>query len=718
MHPLRFVGAVPAKTTVRTTNSMVNSKNLFATPSYLGNKHRSLSTTFTKKTGLTKNLSFFSRRYSTEESKIETRAAESKPEPTEKVEAEVLPENKIEINEKPVGSSVKHEFQAETRKLLDIVARSLYTDREVFVRELISNASDALEKTRHQQLLGNELENKERPLEINLFTDLAAKKLVIQDSGIGMNKEEMIQNLGSIGHSGSQDFMKVLKEKNVNTDIIGQFGVGFYSAFMVASKVTVFSKSSLPGSKGYCWVSDGSGSYEISEADGVHTGTKIVMDLLPKAEEFATKEQIERIIKKYSNFVGFPIKLNGEMINTVKPIWTMNKKDVTDKEHKEFYQFVAHSWDEPMYHLHYTTDSPLNIRAIFYVGTQHNEKFGMGRMEPGVNLFSKKVLIQARAKGLLPDYLRFIKGVVDSEDIPLNLSREHLQDSALIRRISNVLTKRALKWLDEEAKKDPSKYADFWSEFGSFLREGVCTDLTFKDDLAKLLRMESSIIGDGKLTSLEEYVSRMDKDAKEIFFLCAPNRSIAESSPYYEAFKAKNKEVLFLYNQLDDFVMTNLSEFNGKKVVSVESAKAKDAIKDEKQETATDKLSTEEVKDFSNWMKEVLSGKVSSVAESDRLVDSPAIIVDHESASMRRMMKYIDPQRTAELPKQALEINPKHPIIKGLNTLRTNDEILAKLITEQVYDNALAAAGLLDDPRLMVPRLNSLLLSAIKNIKN
>jgi len=401
-------------------------------------------------------------------------------------------------------------------------------------------------------------------------------------------------------------------------------------------------------------------------------------------------------------------------VNVIKPIWTMNKKDVSEKDHKEFYQFIAHAWDEPMYHLHYSTDSPLNIRAIFYVGTQHNEKFGMGRMESGVNLFCKKVLIQSRAKGLLPDYLRFVKGVVDSEDIPLNLSREHLQDSALIRRISNVLTKRALKWLDEEAKKDPVKYSDFWEEFGSFLREGVCTDMTFKEDMARLLRCESSAIPEGKLTALEDYVVR-DKDGKEIFFLCAPSRGIAESSPYYEAFKAKNKEVLFLYNQLDDFVMTNLAEFNGRKLVSVESAKAKEAVKDENKEDDIEKLTSDEVKDFTKWMKEILSGRVSTVSESDRLVDSPAIIIDHESASMRRMMKYIDPQRTGELPKQALEINPKHPVIRGLNNLRSNDADLAKLIGEQVFDNALAAAGLLDDPRVMVPRLNNLLLSAIKN---
>jgi HSP90 family molecular chaperone len=252
-------------------------------------------------------------------------------------------------------------------------------------------------------------------------------------------------------------------------------------------------------------------------------------------------------------------------------------------------------------------------------------------------------------------------------------------------------------------------------EFGSFIREGVCTDFGFKEDIAKLLRSESSALPAGKLTSLEDYVSRISEDQKEIFFLCVPNRQLAESSPYYEAFKAKNKEVLFLYTQLDDFVMSNLSEYSGRKLVSVESSAAKQALKaDKAEEEKGEKLSSDEVKELSKWMKEVLSGKVSSISESDRLFDSPAIIVDHESASIRRMMKYVDPSRSPELPKQQLEINPKHQVIRGLNSLRTSNENLAKLIAEQLFDNALVAAGLLDDPRYMVPRMTTILDSAIQ----
>jgi len=504
-------------------------------------------------------------------------------------------------------------------------------------------------------------------------------------------------------------------QKAPNSEIIGQFGVGFYSVFMISNDVTVYSKSAQPGSKGYAWKSDGSGSYELSEAEGVSTGTKIVIRVNKGAEEFSTREYVSKVIKKYSNFVGFPIKVNGEVVNTVKPLWTMNKKDITETEHKEFYQFVAHAYDDPSLHLHYHTDSPLSIRALLYVGQTHNEKFGMGRMEPGVNLFCRKVLIQSRAKSILPDWMRFVKGVVDSEDIPLNLSRENLQDSALIRRINNVLTKRILKWFSDEASKDPAKYKLFWDEYGNFLREGICTEFAFKEDIAKLLRAESSGVEAGKVTSLDEYVSRMPADQTEIFYLCAPNRQVAETSPYYEAFKEKNKEVLFLYTQLDDFVMTNLQEYAKKKLVSVESNAAKTALKSEKgEEKEEDKLSKEDLKELAKWMKEVLVGKVSSITESDRLVGSPAIIVDHESASMRRMMKYVDPIRAPELPKQQLEINSKHAIIKGLATLRTTNPDMATLIAEQVYDNALIAAGLLDDARTILPRLNNLMATALK----
>jgi len=376
---------------------------------------------------------------------------------TQSPQTETTPQTQAP-KEQITGQFHKHDFQAETKKLLSIVSNSLYTDKEVFVRELISNASDALEKLRHQQLTGEKVLAPDSPLLVSIHADSKNKTLTITDTGIGMNDRELIQNLGSIGHSGSSEFMKSLDTKD--SEIIGQFGVGFYSAFMVADKVTVYSRSSKLGAKGYVWQSDGSGSYEIAEADGIERGTKIILHLNNKSEQFSQKEMIERIVKKYSNFVNFDIKLNGDKVNTVKALWTMPKSQISEEDHKQFYQFIAHAYDSPTYTLHFGTDTPINIRSLFYVGSQHAEKYGMSRLESGVSLYCRKVLIQPKAQ-LLPEFLRFVKGVVDSEDIPLNLSREHLQDTALIKRIGDVLTKRVLKWLDDEAKKDPKKIRRF-----------------------------------------------------------------------------------------------------------------------------------------------------------------------------------------------------------------------------------------------------------------
>jgi HSP90 family molecular chaperone len=314
--------------------------------------------------------------------------------------------------------------------------------------------------------------------------------------------------------------------------------------------------------------------------DNVERGTKIVLDLTEKDLEFSQKEAIETIIRKYSNFVGFPIKVNGKQVNTVKALWLMAKNEINEKEHREFYQlicnyfllfsffffffthlpfffFAAHSYDEPQYILHYSTDSPIDIRALLYIGQQHGEKFGMGRVEPGLSLYCRKVLIQSKAK-LVPEWLRFVKGVVDSEDIPLNISREHLQDSSLVQRIGNVITKRIVKWLDEEARKDPKKYNLFFDEFGMFIKEGVCTDFPNKEDIAKLLRFESSALPAGESTSFDEYMQRAPADQKDIYYLVAPTRAIAETSPYYEGFKSKNKEVhnfLFFHLYLYSFFL-------------------------------------------------------------------------------------------------------------------------------------------------------------------
>jgi len=522
-----------------------------------------------------------------------------------------------------------------------------------------------------------------------------------------MKKEELIENLGRIGHSGTSNFLKSMEENPSvdSTNLIGQFGVGFYSVFMVADRVQVFTKSAEPDSKGYLWRSDGSGKYEIFEAENVTRGTKIVIDLRENADEFANKSNVENIIKKYSNFVGFNIKINGDQANTIKPLWTMNKNNITKEQHKEFYQFISKAYDHPVYTLHYQTDSPVNIRSIFYFPESHSEKFGMGRMEPGVSLYSRKILIQNKPRGLLPEWLRFLRGVVDSEEIPLNISRETIQDSGIIQSLNTILTKRVMKYLDDEARQDPLRYDSWFSEFGSFLKEGICTDFKWKEDLARLLRMESSNTEPGLFTSLDDYIARMPSTQEDVWYLVIPTRSFAESSPYFESFKNKNIEVLFMYTNVDDFVMTNLGEFKQKKLKSIESSMNKP------EETPSP---VPELQDLVTWLREALSSRISQIKISNRLVNSPAIIVDHESSSYRRMMKFVDPERAPSLPKQVLEINASHPIIQKLDLARDHDPILALAIAEQILDNALVAAGLLDDSRAMLNRLNTIMESALE----
>jgi HSP90 family molecular chaperone len=628
----------------------------------------------------------------------------------------------IEETEKVAGPASSLEFQAETRKLLDIVARSLYSDKEVFVRELISNASDALEKTRFKRLGGEAVAEADSTLKIMISADDVKKTLTIQDSGIGMTKDELISDLGRIGHSGTGEYLKAL-ENDKTGNLIGQFGVGFYATFMVAKRIRVYSKSSkTPNAVGHVWESDGMGSYTVAEAEGVSYGTKIVIDLLPECEEFCKKQTIESIIKKYSNFVGFDIFLNGNKVNTVRPLWMLQPSQVTQADHKEFYQFITHAHDAPIYHLHYNADTPINIRSIFYVPETHMEKYGLGVLEPGVSLYTRKVLIQAKCKGLLPDWLRFIKGVVDSEDIPLNLSRELLQDSGLIKRLSNVLTRRILKYFDDQSREDEVKYLKFYNEYAQFLKQGICTDLKWKEDLAKLLRMESSKTIEGTNTTLEKYLESMHPSQTEIYYLCIPSRSYAEASPYYETFQKRGVEVLFLYHSIDDFVMSNLAEYKGKKLVSIESANASDAIQNINPEASKDEvkenlgeLSGEKFQAFASWMKEVLATRVTTVVETTRLSSSPAVVIDHESAAFRRMMKMVDPTRAPSQPKLQLQINPSHPVILRLNSVREVDSVLARDVAEQIMDNAMIQAGLLDDNRAMVPRLTKLLDRALQN---
>uniref|UniRef100_U3JNZ5 Heat shock protein 75 kDa, mitochondrial n=1 Tax=Ficedula albicollis TaxID=59894 RepID=U3JNZ5_FICAL len=763
----------------------------------------------------------------------------------------------ISNTENVKGAASKHEFQAETKKLLDIVARSLYSEKEVFIRELISNGSDALEKLRHRLMT----EGKALPeLEIHLQTDSRKGTITIQDTGIGMTQEELVSNLGTIARSGSKAFLEALQSQaEASSKIIGQFGVGFYSAFMVADKVEVFSQSSETGSPGYHWSSDGSGMFEIAEASGVRAGTKIIIHLKEDCKEFANEDRVKEVVTKYSNFISFPLYLNGRRINTLQALWMLDPKDISEWQHEEFYRFVAQAYDKPRYILHYKTDAPLNIRSIFYVPEQKPSMFDISReMGSSVALYSRKILIQTKAADILPKWLRFLRGVVDSEDIPLNLSRELLQESALIRKLRDVLQKRLIKFFIDQSKKDPEKYAKFFEEYGVFMREGIVTiaeqdvkediakllryessalpagqltslpeyssrmkagsrniyylcapnrhlaehspyfeamkkkdmevgeewchsqgntlscrssaqgwlselssafarpplpllrlwqearrilshtlnhnvkkhgagrggvelgELTgarfLQEDIAKLLRYESSALPAGQLTSLPEYSSRMKAGSRNIYYLCAPNRHLAEHSPYFEAMKKKDMEVLFCYEQFDELTLLHLREFDKKKLISVETDIVVDHYKEEKFEEsrpAGERLTEKEAEDLMAWMRNALGSRVTGVKVTTRLDTHPAMITVLEMGAARHFLRMQQLAKTqeerAQLLQPTLEINTGHALIKKLSELKDSQPDLAQMLLDQIYENAMIAAGLNEDPRPMVNRLNDLL---------
>jgi len=605
-------------------------------------------------------------------------------------------------------SPEKHAFQAEIAQLLDLVVHSLYTDKEIFVRELISNAADASERLRFLKTSGTDIFQADNELRIKVSTDDQAKTITFEDAGTGMSREELIENLGTIAHSGSKAFLQQLKEKaqggKVDASMIGQFGVGFYSAFMVADKVTVYSRSYQSDAQGWIWSSDGKTGYEIEPAGDLDRGTKVVLHL--RETDFAQAWRIEGIIKRYSNFVSVPIELNGKEVNTVQAIWARQKSEIKETEYEEFYKYIAHDNESPLYRLHFSADVPLAIQALLYVPVKNMELATLTREESHVDLYCKKVLIQPQSQSLFPLWLRFLRGVVDSEDIPLNISRETMQDSALLSKIRDVLTKRFLKFLDEESRNDSEKYARFFKEHGHCLKEGITTDYQHRDALGKLLRFESSTTETGKMTSLTEYVSRMPEEQKEVYYLSAANRESADASPYFEVFREKKWEVLFLQDGRDEFVLEHLREFDGKKLVAAEKA-------DIKLDKDSEKLDTEAAQKLAGFIKETLSDRVGEVRVSKRLVDSPAVALSADSemtTHMRRMMKAYNRDNDA-VPesKPDLEINPGNLLITNLEKIRHDDAALAASVAEQIFDQACIQAGLLDNPRIMLQRMNSLL---------
>jgi TNF receptor-associated protein 1 len=562
---------------------------------------------------------------------------------------------------------------------------------------------EATEKDIHQPTL---------PFEIHITTDTEAKTLTISDHGIGMTREELVKNLGTIAHSGTKAFLKNMKDSGSTPgNMIGQFGVGFYSAFMVADQVKVHTRSWKSDGEGLVWISDGKTGYEIEESPEQERGVKIVMHLKEDLGEYAEETRLRHLIETYSNFVGFPIVLNGKRTNEVEALWLKNKSEISEDEYKAFYQFAGKAFDEPAYRLHFSADAPITINALVFAPSENPERMGFGKVEGGISLYSKKVLIDPNPKGLLPDWMRFMKGVVDSADIPLNISRETMQDSALVKKIGAVISKRVIKMFEKEADADPAKYKTFYLKFDRFFKEGIATDYANRESLAKLLRFESSLTEPGALCGFTDYVSRAKESQESIYYLVGVSREQVESSPYIEAFKARGLEVVYFTDAVDEYVVESLGEFSGKKLVSIRHG----GVELEDHAPEGDSLSDEQTTALCEFLKTELGDRVTSVASGKRLVDSPIIALvptDGMSPQMRQMMKAMDENFKDEI-KVELEINPRHPLIRKLSEAKDSNPDLAKLVALQLLDNSLIAAGLLEDARDTVSRMNTLMEKAM-----
>ncbi|MCS7053624.1 MAG: molecular chaperone HtpG [Ignavibacterium sp.] len=619
----------------------------------------------------------------------------------------------------------KYEFKAETKKLLDILVHSLYTSREIFLRELISNASDALDKLRFESNRGTEIADNDLPLEIRIDFDEKKNIITISDTGIGMTRDEMILNIGTIAKSGSEEFLKQLAEnKDAANNIIGKFGIGFYSVFMVAKEVIIKSKSFRKDEPAVEWRSDGLGDYEIAELDEkIKRGTTIEIYLKDDAKEFADKYRLEGIIKRHSNFISFPIYLKNEKINTIPAIWREPKSSIKKEQYVEFYKFLTYDNEEPLEIIHTSVDAPIQFNALLFIPKKSYEFWRWSKDDYGLDLYVRRVLIQHQNKDLLPEYLSFVKGVVDSEDLPLNISRETLQENIIFTKIANSVTSNVLSHLQKVAKESPERYADFWKEHGRIFKLGYM-DFQNADKYQQLLRFNSSACKDEKeLISLEDYLSRMKKDQKEIYFAFGANREAIDLNPHLEIFKSKGIEVLYLYDPVDELVVTSIRKYKDYEFKSVDTVDLKSLEKFEDVSESKEKfesLSKDDEKHFDSLldkMKKILGDRVKEVRQSKRLKESPSCLVNSDdsiTSTMRKILKMSNNE--VKIPNQEfiLEINKDHKLIRNLIEIfkkNSNDDFI-KDTTEQLYESALLLEGNLDDPHKLVNRLNKMLTEA------
>lgn len=618
----------------------------------------------------------------------------------------------------------RFEFQAEVSQLLDILTHSLYSHRDVFVRELISNAADALDKVRFMEVKGEPIRDAELDYQIKITLDKDKKWMEISDTGIGMTKEELIDNIGTIARSGTSQFVKQLKEsKSEDINLIGRFGVGFYSVFMAGEKVEITTRSAQPESTAYVWTSDGKGSFEIVDGpDDAKRGTSIKIFLREDATEFAEEFRVKNTIETYSNFVPFPIYVGDEQVNKISAIWREPKSNIKDDQYNEFYKFIAKQPDDALTWLHFSADVPLQFNALLFVPKTNMELMGFGK-EEGIHLFVKRVLVDSHAKEVLPNYLRFIHGVVESDDLPLNISRETLQENPYLIKIRNTIVGKFLTHLQEFGESNPEGYQTFWKEHGRILKEGY-GDYTHKDKVAELFRFNSSkCVDDKEFISLTTYVDRMHEKQEEILFLSGPNRDALDNHPAMEIFKSKNIEVLYCYDPVDEFVLPGLFTFKDKKIISADQtdlSKLKDitSAKEQKTDSKTDETPKADDKDLDKLarrIKDILGNKVESVKLSERLVDSPAVLVGTDkgmSSQMEKIMHLMN--KEMQIAPKVMEINKSHPMILNMLSMYQKDALDPMLtkMANGLFATVQLLDGSLDDPYTTVSSIQAILSDA------
>lgn len=632
------------------------------------------------------------------------------------------------------------EFRAEIQQLLNILVHSLYTEREIFLRELISNASDALNRIQFELLTNREVLDEQAELGIWLEADEANRTLTIRDTGIGMTREEMVENLGTIARSGAKSFLQAMEEagkkgQGITADIIGQFGVGFYSVFMVAEEVTVTSRSYQRDAEAAVWSSQGQGTYTIAAADKADRGTTIQVKLKEEAKEFAAPYKLRQIVKTHSDFVAFPIylkerkppaegetegKIEFTQINQQKAIWRQSPREVDEEKYESFYHQSTFDFGKPLLRVHTSADAPAQFYALLFIPSKRDYRLFGTKEDHGLKLYSRKILIRENFKELLPNYLRFVEGVVDSEDLPLNVSREMVQATPVLDKIKNVLVRRISGDLADLAKDKPDTYRTFWQEFGGFIKEGIAIDPDSRGKFTDLLRFQSSKGANAEeWVSLAEYVARMKADQSEIYYILGDDYNVISRSPHLEYFKKHDIEVLYLTDPMDSFMLVGLNDYSGKPLKNVDDAglNLPEDSKSEAAKEAETALPADKFEALVTRFKEALKDRVEDVRESKILTDSPCRLVNPPNAmntNMQRVQRLLG--KDYQIPKKILEINRSSALVQNLAArLAANpDDALVNPLIEQLFESALVLEGIHPNPADMIPRIQQLMEAAAK----